>query len=86
MPLRHSLRKLELALHDFGVFEVCLLVLCHSFPKQQCKSRNAAESRLCKQNATNCLTRLIAAILEAIFFSQLLDMTTPGKVCINEYT
>ena len=25
MHLHHSLRKLELALHDFGVFEVCLL-------------------------------------------------------------
>ena len=35
MHLRHSLRKLELALHDFGVFEVCLLVLRHSFPKQR---------------------------------------------------
>ena len=23
MHLRHSLRKLELALHDFGVFEFC---------------------------------------------------------------
>ena len=29
--LRHSLRKLELALYDFGVFEGCMLVLCHSF-------------------------------------------------------
>ena len=46
--LRHSLRKLELAMHDFGVFEVCLLVLCHCFPKQHCNSRNAAESRLCR--------------------------------------
>ena len=36
MHLRHSLRKLELALHDFGVFEGCLLVLCLSFPKQHC--------------------------------------------------
>ena len=69
MPLRHSLRKLEFALHDFGVFEVCLLVLCHSFPKQHCNSRNAAESRHCKQDATNYLTRLIAAILEAIFLA-----------------
>ena len=43
-----SLRKLELALHDFGVFEVCLLVLCHSLPKQRCNSWNAAESRRCR--------------------------------------
>ena len=34
MHLCHSLRKLELALHDFGVYEVCLLVLRHSFPHQ----------------------------------------------------
>ena len=51
MHLRHSLRKLDLALRDFGVFEVCLLVLCHSFPKQHCNSRNAAESRLCRYDA-----------------------------------
>ena len=48
LHLRHSLRKLELALHDFGVFEVCLLVLSHSFPKHHCNSRNAVESRLCR--------------------------------------
>ena len=34
MHLRHSSRKLELELHDFGGFEVCLLVLRPSFPKQ----------------------------------------------------
>ena len=48
MHLRHSLRKLEFALHDFGVFEVCLRVLCHRFPKQHYTSRNAGESRLCR--------------------------------------
>ena len=44
MYLHHSLRKLELVLHDFGVFEVYLLVLPHSFPKQHCNSQNAVES------------------------------------------
>jgi len=46
--LRTSLRKSELALHDFGVFEVCLLVVCDSFRKPHCNTcnRNAAESRL----------------------------------------
>ena len=29
MHLRLSLRKLEFELHDFGVFEVCLLVYAH---------------------------------------------------------
>ena len=90
MHLVHSLRKLELALHDFGVFEVCLLILCHSFPKQHCNSRKAAVSRFCRYDAMllgeqmpypfdSCNTR-------GNFFSQLLDMTAPGKVCINEYT
>ena len=73
MHLRHSLRKIELALQDSGVFEVCLLVSCHSFPQTNCNSRNAAESRFYRYDAmllasegTNYLTRLIAAIPEAI--------------------
>ena len=32
MHLRHSLRKFELALHDFGVFEVCLLFYATASP------------------------------------------------------
>ena len=51
MHLRHSLGKLELAHHDFEVFEVCLSVLCQSFPKQHCNSRNADESTLCREDA-----------------------------------
>ena len=79
MHVRHNLRKLELALHDFGVFEVCLLVLRHSLPKQH----STVEMRLnqgfvdrmqcCWENKLpdpfdSCNTR-------GNFFSQLLDMT-----------
>ena len=74
MHLRHGLRELELVLHDFGVFEVCLLVLSHRFPKQHCNSRNVTESRLCRcivAGGTNCLTRLIGAIPEAIFLANI---------------
>ena len=90
MHLRHSLRKLELALHDFGV----LLSLSASFiattsPKNIAKMRlnQGFVDKICNvAGGTNCLNRLISAIPEAIFFSQLLDMTASGKVCINEYT
>ena len=85
MHLRHSLRKLELALHDFGVFEVCLLVLCHSFLKQHCNSRDAAVDKMqcCWGNKSpdpfdSCNTR-------GNFFSQLLDMTALGKVLAKKF-
>ena len=65
---RRSLRKLELALHDFRVFEVCLRVLCHSFHKQHYNSRDAAESRIVDKmqcwwgNKLPGLTSLIALL------------------------
>ena len=92
MHLRHSLRKLELALHDFGV----LLSLSASFiattsPKNiaivEMRLNQGFVDKICNvAGGTNCLNRLISTIPEVIFFSQLLDMTASGKVCINEYT
>ena len=90
MHLRHSLRKLEPVLHDFGVFEVCLLVLCNSFPdnitivKMLLNQSFVAKMQCCWGNKLpdpfgSCNTR-------GNFFSQLLDITAPSKVCINEYT
>ena len=89
MHLHHSLRKLELALHDFRVFEVCLLALCH---RRSPNNIAIVEMRLNKgfvdkmqccwgfklpDSFYSCNTR-------GNFFSQPLDMTAPGKVCINE--
>ena len=75
MHLRHSLRKVELALHDFGVFlslsasfiattppkniEIVEMRLNHGFVDKIC---NVAEG-------TNCLNCLISAITEAIFLA-----------------
>ena len=75
MHLRHSLRKLELALHDFGV----LLSLSASFiaatsPKNiaivEMRLNQGFVDKICNvAGGTNCLNRLISAIPEAIFLA-----------------
>ena len=76
MHLRHSLRKLELALHDFGVFEiVCKLYVTHSpnnIAVVEIRLNQGFADKMQSCQGKNCLTRLIAAVREAIFFSQLL--------------
>ena len=92
MHLRHSLRKLELAQHDFGVFlSLSTRFIATTSPKNiaivEMRLNQGFVDKICNvAGGTNCLNRLISAIPEAIFFSQLLDMTASGKVCINEYT
>ena len=75
MHLRHSLRKLELALHDFGV----LLSLSASFiaatsPKNiaivEMRLNQGFVDKICNvAGGTNCLNRLISAIPEASFLA-----------------
>ena len=90
MHLHHSLRKFELALHDFGVFEVCLLFYATASPnniaivEMRLSQGFVDKMQCCWGNKLpdpfdSCDTR-------GNFFSQLLDMTSPGRVCINEYT
>ena len=89
---RLSLRKLELALHDFQF----LKFVCEFYATVSPNNITIVEMRLnqgfvdkmqcCWGNKFPDTFNSSAAIPEAIFFSQLLDMTAPGKVCINEYT
>ena len=76
MHLRHSLRKLELALHDFGV----LLSFSASFiaatspqkkiPIVEMRLNQGFVDKICNvAGGTNCLNRLISAIPELIFLA-----------------
>ena len=73
MHLRHSLRKLELALHDFGVFEiVCKLYVTHSpnnIAVVEIRLNQGFADKMQSCQGKNCLTRLIAAVREAIFLA-----------------
>ena len=75
MYLRHSLRKLELALHDFGVFlSLSTSFIATTSPKNiaivEMRLNQGFVDKICNvAGGTNCLNRLISAIPELIFLA-----------------